>query len=141
MQPPPGIRKLVDTHILEGAIGQFAIPLVLQLCDLARRLVVEDVDLAVDGLLLADALDDVAGAQVHGDGVAAGRDFVVETLDFREGGLEAIPLRFVLLAADGFGDGVFEDAVVRPKLELFQRGSTCEELGFGQALGGYLIVQ
>ena len=114
MQPPPRVRKLIDTHILEGAIRELAVPLVLDLCDLTRRLVVEDIDLAVDGLLLADALDDVAGTQVHGDWVAAGCDFVVEALDFREGGLEAIPLRFVLLAAYGFGDGVFEDALIVP---------------------------
>ena len=50
MQPPPGIDKLIDTHILKGAIRELAIPLVLNLCDLSRRLVVEDVDLAVDGL-------------------------------------------------------------------------------------------
>ncbi len=118
MQPPPRVHELVDTHILEGAIRELAIPFVLDLCDLARRLVIEDVDLAVDGLLFPDALYDVAGTQVHGDGVAAGRDFVVETLDFGEGGLEAIPLRFVLLAAYSFGDGVFEDAFVVPELKL-----------------------
>ncbi len=43
---------------------------------------------------------------------------MVETLDFGEGGLEAIPLRFVLLAAYGFGYGIFEDAFVVPELKL-----------------------
>ena len=114
MQPPPRAYEVVDTHILEGAVRELAVPFVLDLCDLARRLVVEDVDFAVDGLLFPDALDDVARTQVHGDGVTAGGDFVVEALDFGEGGLQAVPLGFVLLAADGFGDGVFEDARVVP---------------------------
>ena len=65
MQPPPRIDKLINTHICDGAIRELAIPLVLNLCDLARHLVIEDVDLAVDGLLFANALHDVAGAQVH----------------------------------------------------------------------------
>ena len=82
MQPPPGVCELIDTHILEGAVRELAVPLVLDLCNLARCLVVEDVDLAVDGLLFPDALYDVAGTQVHGDWVAAGSDFVVEALDF-----------------------------------------------------------
>ena len=62
MQPPPRAYEVVDTHILEGAVRELAVPLVLDLCDLARRFVVEDVDLAVDGLLFPDALDDVARA-------------------------------------------------------------------------------
>ena len=82
MQPPPGIDKLINTHILKGAIGELAIPLILNLCDLARRLVVEDVDLAVDGLLFANAFYDVASTQVHSDWVTAGSDFVMEALDF-----------------------------------------------------------
>ena len=114
MQPPPRVCKLIDTYILERAIREFAIPLILNLCDLARRFVVEDVDLAVDSLLFADALYDVAGTQVHTNWVATGCDFVVETLNFRKGSLEAIPLRFVLLATYGFGDRVFEDALIIP---------------------------
>ena len=39
---------------------------------------------------------------------------MVEAFDFGEGGLQAVPLWFVLLAAYGFGDGVFEDAGVVP---------------------------
>lgn len=114
MQPPPGICKLIDTHILEGAVRELSIPLVLNLCDLARRLVIEDVDLAVDGLLFTDAFHDVASTQIHRNRVATGSDFVVEALDFREGSLETVPLRFVLLAAYGFGDRVFEDALIIP---------------------------
>ena len=114
MQPPPRIRKLVDTHILEGAIRELAIPLVLDLCDFACRLVVEDVDLAVNGLLFTDALYDVASTQVHTNWVAAGGDFMVEALNFREGSLEAIPLRLVLLSPYGFGDRVLKDAFVIP---------------------------
>ena len=82
MQPPPGIHNLINTHILYGAIRQLAIPFVLHLCDLARCLVIEDVDLAVDGLLFADALHHIAGTQVHANWVAAGSDFVMEAFDF-----------------------------------------------------------
>lgn len=114
MQPPPGVCKLIDTHILKRTVREFAIPLVFNLGDLASGLVVEDVDLAVDGLLFTDALYDVAGTQVHGNWVAARCDFVVEAFDFGEGCLKAIPLRFVLLAAHGFGDRVFEDALIIP---------------------------
>ena len=42
----------------------------------------------------------------------------METLDFGERGLETVPLGFVLLTANGFGDGVFEGAVVGPELEF-----------------------
>ena len=44
---------------------------------------------------------------------------MMETLDLREGGLETVPLGLVLLTTDGFGDGVFEGAVVGPELEFF----------------------
>ena len=114
MQPPPGIDELIDTHILKGAIRELAIPLILNLCDLARRLVVENVDLAVDGLLFANAFYDIAGTQVHSNWVTAGSDFMMQALDFRKSGLEAIPLRFILLAADGFGNRVLEDTLVIP---------------------------
>ena len=88
--PPPGTKQLLDTHILERAVRELTIPLVLHLCDLASRLVVEDQDLAVDDLLLAETLDNIAGLEVHADGVAAISDFVVETLNFREGRLQSI---------------------------------------------------
>ena len=81
MHPPPGVDKLIDTHILEGAIRELAIPFVLNLCDLPCSLVVEDVDPAGYGLLFANALYDVAGTQVHSDGIATGCHFVVETLN------------------------------------------------------------
>lgn len=90
MQPPRETRQLRQTHIGKAAIGQIAVPLVLHLGDLAGGLVVEDVDLAGDGLFLADAFDDVAGLEVEADGVAGGGDLVVETLDFGEGGLETV---------------------------------------------------
>ena len=113
MQPPPGARKLINTHILEGAIRELAIPLIFDLCNLAH-VINEDVDLAVNDLLFTDALYDVAGTQVHGDWVAGGSDFMMEALDLRKGSLEAVPLRFVSLAAFGYGDRVFEDGVVSP---------------------------
>ena len=114
MQPPPGINELIDTHISKGAIRELAIPLILNLCDLARRLVVENVNLAVDGLLFANAFYNIAGTQVHCNWVTAGSDFVMQALDFRKSGLEAIPLRFILLAANGFGDWILENTLVIP---------------------------
>lgn len=113
MYPPPGAYKLIDTHILERAIREFAIPFVLDFFDLVR-LVMEDIDLAINNLLFADALYDIASTQVHTDWVAAGSDFVMEALDFREGSLEAIPLRFVSVTTFGNGDRVFEDGVIIP---------------------------
>ena len=126
MQPPPGIDKLINTHILKGAIRELAIPLVFNLCDLASRFVIEDVDLAVNGLFLANAFYNVACTQVHPNWVTTGSHFVVEALNFGEGGLEAVPLRFVLLAAYGFGDRVLEDTLVIPELKFLQRWATCK---------------
>lgn len=42
--------------------------------------------------------------------------------------MQTVPLGFVLLAADGFGDWVFEGAVVGPELELLEGRSTGKEL-------------
>ena len=81
MEPPPGIDELIETHILQGAIRELAIPLILNLCDLPRRLVVENVDLAVDRLLFLNTLHDVAGPQVQSDWVASRRHFMMEALD------------------------------------------------------------
>lgn len=39
---------------------------------------------------------------------------MVEALDFGKCSLEAIPLRFELLAAYGFSDRIFEDAFIVP---------------------------
>ena len=88
--PPPGTEQLLDTHILERAVWELTIPLVLHFRDLASRLVVENQDLAIDDLLFAEALDNVAGLEVHTNGVAAISDFVVETFDFRKGGLQPV---------------------------------------------------
>lgn len=105
---------MIETHILDRAIRELAIPLVLNLRDLAACFVVEDVDLAVNGLFFAYALHNVAGTQVHRDWVTGGCYFVVEALNFRKGSLEAIPLSFILLAAYGFGNRVFEDTLIAP---------------------------
>ena len=56
---------------------------------------------------------------------------MMETLDLGEGGLETVPLRLVLCTANGFGDGVFEGAIVGPELEFLKGGAACEELGMG----------
>jgi hypothetical protein len=50
-------------------------------------------------------------------------------LNLREGGLEAVPLRFVLFAAFGFGEGVREGGGVGPESEFAEGGLACEELG------------
>lgn len=65
-------------------------------------MVVEDDDFAGDGLLLADAFDDVAGPHVQPDRVAAVGHFVVETLDFGKGGLESVLLNEGSETGDGF---------------------------------------
>ena len=56
------------TYVCDGTLGELAVPLVLDLCDLAA--LVEDVDDRRDGLLHANALDLVAGLHVQADGVA-----------------------------------------------------------------------
>jgi hypothetical protein len=58
----------VITYICDGTIGKLAVPLVLDLCDLAT--VVEDVDDRRDGLLHTNALDLVAGLHGQADGIA-----------------------------------------------------------------------
>ena len=42
--------------------------------------------------------------------------------------MQAVPLGLVLGAADGAGDGVFEDGGVGPELEFFEGGTAGEEL-------------
>ena len=120
MQPPPRIYKLIDTHICEAAIWELSIPLVLDLCNLARVFVVEDVDLAVHDLLFTNALHNVACTQVHRNRVAGGCDFVMEALDLGEGSLEAIPLSWVLTTACCLGNRVFEDGLIIPQTKLWQ---------------------
>ena len=53
---------------------------------------------------------------------------MVQALNLREGRLQTVPLGLVPGAADGFGDGVFEGAVVGPELEFLERGTAGEEL-------------
>ena len=59
MDPPPGAYKLTYTYVRERTIRQLAIPFVLDLCDLASVLVVENVDFARYGRLLAEALQNI----------------------------------------------------------------------------------
>ena len=129
MHPPPRVEQLIETHIFEARIRQFAIPLVLYLRNFGRSLVIEDLNLAVDDLLFADALHDIASTKIHLNGVAGGGDFMVQTLNFTEDGLQTVPLRLVLLAAFGFGDWVLEGSIICPKLKLFQRRTAREKLG------------
>ena len=126
MQPPPRVHKLIDTHISEAIIWDFAIPQVLDFCNQARVFVVGYLDLAVYDLLYAKALRNVAGTQVHSDWVAGGGDFVVEALDLGEGSLEAIPLSRVLSTPCGRGNGVYKDGLIIPQTKLCQRWATRE---------------
>jgi hypothetical protein len=105
-----------------------------------------DVHHAVKDLFFADALDLISVAEVHDYRVARGGHAEGKALDFQEGGLQAVPLRLVLFAAFGFGEGVGEDGVVLvvwlvgllrgemvrgpyfPEGELLERGPACEEL-------------
>jgi hypothetical protein len=88
--PEKGIQDVaaVVAYICDAGVGKVAIPLVLDAGDLA--VLVEDVDLAGDGRLFADALDLVHCRHVQLDGVAGGGDAVVFALDFGESGLEAV---------------------------------------------------
>lgn len=74
---------------MKGIVGQLAAPLVLDLFNLALR-VGEDLDHALDGLLGAETFDDVAGLEVHADGVARVGDLVVQALNLLEGRLQAV---------------------------------------------------
>ena len=56
------------TYVCDGALRELAVPLVLDLCDLAA--LVEDVDDRRDGLLHTNALDLVASLHGEADGVA-----------------------------------------------------------------------
>jgi len=68
-----------------------------------------DVHDAADDLFFADAFDFILVVNVHGYRVARGGPVAGESLDFREGSLQAVSLYFVLFAAFGFGEGVGED--------------------------------
>jgi len=115
-------------RILNRTLRQLPIPLILHLRNLPRRTIIKDINFTINSLLLINPLYNIASPQIHGDGVAAGSDFVVQSLDLGECGLQTVPLRFVLLTADGFGDGVFKGAVVGPELEFFEGGAACEEV-------------
>lgn len=80
----------VLAYICDARVGQLAVPLVLDARDLA--VLDEDVDLAVDGGLFADALDLVECAHVKLDRVAGGGYAVGLALDLGEGGLKAVLL-------------------------------------------------
>ena len=133
VKPPPGTEQLPETYILERAVREISVPFILNLCDLAGGLVVANDNLAADGLFLADALDDIAGLQVHVDGVTTIGDLMVQTLNLGECCLEAVlgmmlvtdsecgkasayPLRLGLLAACCYCKGVFECGVILPQL-------------------------
>ena len=53
---------------------------------------------------------------------------MVQPFDLGEGGLKTIPLGFKLLPTNGLGKWIFENTIVVPKLELFERRTACKEL-------------
>jgi hypothetical protein len=71
-----------------------------------------DVYDTVNDLLFADAFDLVSVAEVHGNWVSGGGNIEGQELNFREGGLEAVPLSLALFAALGFGKWIGEDSVI-----------------------------
>ena len=77
MQPPPSTKELLSTHIFEGAVRQLAVPLILNFGDLSCALVIEDVNLTVNGLLLVDALDDISRTHVQANRISSSSNFVV----------------------------------------------------------------
>lgn len=87
MDRPPRIEQLLSTYVLERTIRQLATPLVLNLRNLARILVIEDVDAALDHLFFRNAFGDVASLEVHTDWVTGTDDFMVESLNFGKGSL------------------------------------------------------
>jgi len=102
---------------------------------------VEDVDLAGDGGFFADALDLVHGGHVQFDGIAGGGDAVRLALDFGEGSLETVPLRLELLPALCDGDGIAEDSIVLPELQLGERRPTSKEVQHGRHEGPLLAAE
>lgn len=128
----------IPQSIRKHAVRQLPIPLILDLLDLrpVRRRV--DAHLRRDRLLGPQPLDRVPGLQVHLDGVAAAGDAARQALDLAEHGGQAVPLRLVLAAALGDGEGVDERGVVGPEGELAEAGAAGEEVehAAGQELLG-----
>lgn len=122
----PPTQRAQKTDLRDLSFWKLTVPFVLDFGDLVAFGV--DQDFAVDGLLLADALDHVSCLEVHFDGVAGARNLVVQALDFRESGLKAVPLRLELLAALGNGQRVREGGIIFPELQFGERRATSEEV-------------
>lgn len=86
---------------MKRTIGQLTIPFILDAGDFTTDFIIEDEDFAVDGLLLANALDHIAGAQVQPDRVTAVGHFEMETLDFGKCGLETVLLIMFFSVKEG----------------------------------------
>lgn len=89
IKQPPRTHQLGKTHIRDGAVRQLAVPLVFDLLNLSLAVEV-DVDHRRNGLLFANALDDIAGLHVHYNWISGILDLVAKTLDLAEGALETI---------------------------------------------------
>lgn len=71
MQPRQGAE---DTYIFESTIWELVIPPILYLCDSVTIGV--DFHNRIDGLLFADALNDISGLQIHHNRVTRARHLV-----------------------------------------------------------------
>ena len=65
---------------------------------------------------------------------------MMQALNGREGGLQTVPLRGVLGAPLGDGDGVLEGCLVIPKSELLEGGAASKKLD-GNVSGGVAKAQ
>ena len=63
---------------------------------------------------------------------------MVQALDLRKSGLQAVPLGLVLVAAVGVGDGILEGGVVGPEAEFGERWAPGEEVEYGADEGAVL---
>ena len=88
----------------------------------------EDLNLALDLVLRAEALHLIHRLEVDLDRVPGAHDGRGEALDLAECGDEAVPLRGVLLAALGDGERVGEGRGVGPEGEFLEGGGAGEEL-------------
>jgi hypothetical protein len=75
---------LGPTCLCENTLWELVVPSVFYHCDLAGAVGV-DLHYTFNDLLLSDALDFIAGFEIHGDWVARRGDILVKALNFGEG--------------------------------------------------------
>lgn len=95
----------------------------------------------IDDLFLSDALDLVQGLEAQLDGIATLDNVEMLLVDLAHGGLQAIPLRFILFAALGDRQRVVEAGVVGPQREFTLGGVAGKEVEDGIRDEGLLLVE